>query len=137
MPAKKTRKTRKKHPGRARQPSRNSISRKIEKLDEKIQELKLEEERTLFLKEQTVLAKERTILSFMRTGLGFITAGFAIIAAAGILETFMRVHPAMPFVIGTALVIVGFLEIIESFRRLRIYRQKMKDITGKLGDDDV
>jgi uncharacterized membrane protein YidH (DUF202 family) len=131
MPAKKTRK---KRPGRARQ---RAISKKIEKLDEKIQELKLEEERTLFLKEQTVLAKERTILSFMRTGLGFITAGFAIIAAAGILETFMKIHPAMPFVIGTALVIVGFLEIIESFRRLRIYRRKMKQITGRLGDDNV
>jgi uncharacterized membrane protein YidH (DUF202 family) len=130
MPAKKTRK----RPRRARQ---ESVSKKIERLDEKIQELKMEEERTLFLKEQTVLAKERTILSFMRTGLGFITAGFAIIAATGILETFMKVQPAMPFVIGTTLVIVGFLEIIESFRRLRIYRRKMKLITGRLGDDDV
>lgn len=73
----------------------------------------------------------------MRTGLGFITAGFAIIAATGILEVLLKMHPAVSMVIGTALVAVGFLEILESFRRLRIYRRKMKLITVKLGDDDV
>ncbi len=99
--------------------------------------LSMEEERTLFMKEQTVLAKERTILSFMRTGLGFITAGFAIIAATAILETFMSVHPMLSFTIGSSIVIVGFIEIVESFRRLRGYRSKMKEITKELGDECV
>jgi uncharacterized membrane protein YidH (DUF202 family) len=97
----------------------------------------LEEERTLFVKEQTLLSKERTVLSFMRTGLGFITAGFAIIAATAILETFMNVHPAISFTIGSAIVIVGFIEIMESFRRLRVYRKKMNEINKELGDECV
>jgi uncharacterized membrane protein YidH (DUF202 family) len=97
----------------------------------------LEEERTLFVKEQTVLAKERTILSFMRTGLGFITAGFAIIAATAILEVFFKMSPMTSFVIGWGIVIVGFIEIIESFRRLRVYREKMREITEELGDESV
>ena len=99
--------------------------------------MSLEEERTLFVKEQTVLAKERTILSFMRTGLGFITAGFAIIAATAILETMFKINPLTSFVIGWGIVIVGFIEIIESFRRLRVYRQKMQEITEELGDESV
>ncbi len=97
----------------------------------------LEEERTLFVKEQTVLAKERTILSFMRTGLGFITAGFAIIAATAILEAFFKMSPMTSFVIGWGIVIVGFIEIIESFRRLRVYREKMREISEELGDESV
>jgi uncharacterized membrane protein YidH (DUF202 family) len=99
--------------------------------------MSLEEERTLFVKEQTVLAKERTILSFMRTGLGFITAGFAIIAATAILETVFKMNPATSFIIGWGVVIVGFIEIIESIRRLRVYRQKMQQIKEELGDEDV
>jgi len=124
MPAKRPRKSsrkRKRHPRKA------------------IKEHKLnpEEERTLFLKEQTILAKERTILSFMRTGLGFITAGFAIVAATAILENFFSIHPMVSFIIGWGIVIVGFLEIIESFRRLRRYKEKMKKITVELGDEDI
>ena len=99
--------------------------------------LSLEEERTLFVKEQTLLSKERTILSFMRTGLGFITAGFAIIAATAILETVFKINPLTSFVIGWGIVIVGFIEIIESFRRLRVYREKMREITEELGDESV
>jgi|GEM_PF-923159 len=99
--------------------------------------MSLEEERTLFVKEQTILAKERTILSFMRTGLGFITAGFAIIAATAILETIFKINPATSFIIGWGIVIVGFIEIIESFRRLRVYRSKMREITEELGDENI
>ena len=99
--------------------------------------MSLEEERTLFVKEQTILAKERTILSFMRTGLGFITAGFAIIAASAILESIFKINPATSFIIGWGIVIVGFIEIIESFRRLRVYRSKMRQISEELGDENV
>lgn len=114
----------------SRKKSRSNRIRKKRKIS-------LEEERTLFAKEQTVLAKERTILSFMRTGLGFITAGFAIIAATGILEVFLKMNPMTPFIIGWAIVFVGFFEIIESFRRLRKYKAKMKEITDELGDEEV
>ena len=99
--------------------------------------MSLEEERTLFVKEQTVLAKERTILSFMRTGLGFITAGFAIIAATAILESVFKINPLTSFLIGWGIVIVGFIEIIESFRRLKVYRQKMREISDELGEENV
>ena len=84
-----------------------------------------------------MLAKERTILSFMRTGLGFVTAGFAIIAGTAILEDIFKINPITSMVIGSGLVIVGFLEIIESFRRLNAYKNKMKEIKEELGDEDV
>jgi uncharacterized membrane protein YidH (DUF202 family) len=99
--------------------------------------MSLEEERTLFVKEQTVLAKERTILSFMRTGLGFITAGFAMIAGTVILESMFKIHPLTSMVVGSGLVVVGFLEIAESYRRLRVYKRKMEEIKDELGDEDV
>ncbi|HJW97207.1 MAG TPA: DUF202 domain-containing protein [archaeon] len=122
----------------AKRPRKSSRKRKHHpRKHNKEHKLSQEEERTLFLKEQTILAKERTILSFMRTGLGFITAGFAIIAATGILQNFFSMHPLTPSIIGWALVGVGFLEIIESFRRLRTYRDKMKKIKVELGDEDI
>jgi len=134
MPAKKPRKRR---PANPRRPKPKAVQKSLDEIQRKMQELKMEEERTLFLKEQTVLAKERTILSFMRTGLGFVTAGFAIIAATSIMEAVLKMHPAVPTVIGAALVGVGFLEIFESFRRLRAYKRKMKQITFKLGEEDI
>jgi hypothetical protein len=33
--------------------------------------------------------------------------------------------------------VVGFVELIESIRRLRIYRSKMKEITDVLGDENI
>ena len=117
---------------KARRSRKKSASPKKHK-----RKMSLEEERTLFVKEQTILAKERTILSFMRTGLGFITAGFALIAATSILETMFKMNPATSFIIGWGIVIVGFIEIIESFRRLRIYRSKMREITEELGDENI
>ncbi len=122
---------------RARTARKKSRKRNVQKDINHKHKITAEEERTLFLKEQTVLAKERTILSFMRTGLGFITAGFAIIAATAILETFMSVHPMLSFTIGSSIVIVGFLEIAESFRRLRMYRNKMREINKELGDECI
>jgi uncharacterized membrane protein YidH (DUF202 family) len=130
MPARKKKVARKKHAPRTHYDA-NAIlnSHKIH--------LTPEQERTLFLKEQTVLAKERTILSFMRTGLGFITAGFAIVAATAVLRDFFSINPVASFIIGWAIVGVGFLEIIESFRRLRKYKGKMKQITDILGDENI
>ena len=136
MPVKrKARKPRRSAGRKARKPVEKSGKPKAHKHNKR--KISLEEERTLFVKEQTVLAKERTILSFMRTGLGFITAGFAIIAATAILETFFKMHPMTSFIIGWGVVIVGFIEIIESFRRLRVYRRKMREITEELGEENI
>ncbi len=99
--------------------------------------LSSEEERTLFLKEQTLLAKERTILSFMRTGLTSITVGFTVVAIGPILSQSFSVNPSVSFIIGAGVVVVGFVELIESMRRLRIYKGKMKQITARLGDEEV
>lgn len=80
---------------------------KIEKIEEK--ELVLSEERT-------ILSKERTILSFMQTGLAFI--GIGIIVANYFKETIVHV-------IGYILIVIGFIEVLESIRRLR---KKQKEI---------
>jgi uncharacterized membrane protein YidH (DUF202 family) len=96
-----------------------------------------EEERTLFLKEQTILAKERTILSFMRTGLTSITVGFTVVAIGPILSQSFSVNPSVSFIIGAGVAVVGFVELIESIRRLGKYKSRMKEITHKLGDEEV
>ena len=127
MPAKRKSKRRRKKSARPRPKAHVNDKHKMS----------MEEERTLFMKEQTILAKERTILSFMRTGLGFITAGFAMVAGVAILDEFFNINPMTSIVIGSGLVVVGFLEIIESFRRLTLYRKKMKEISKELGDECV
>jgi uncharacterized membrane protein YidH (DUF202 family) len=103
----------------------------------KRKKMSLEEERTLFVKEQTILAKERTILSFMRTGLTSITVGFTLVALGPILSQSFSMNPNVSFIVGAGIVIVGFIELIESFRRLKGYKRKMLEIKEKLGDEDV
>jgi len=99
--------------------------------------ISMEEERTLYAKEQTLLSKERTILSFMRTGLTLITVGFALIAASEILGLHFNIQPMAAFVIGWSVILIGLFEIVESFRRLRAYRQKMKEVSEELGEENV
>lgn len=83
-------------------------------------------EKLLLMREQTILSKERTILSFMRTGLASIGAGIVII----------NIFPsASAFVIGWAFVFTGVVEIVESYRRLRVYQRKMDQISRELGDE--
>lgn len=88
----------------------------------------LEEERTLFLQEQTLLSKERTVLSFMQTGLAFIGVGTII----------SNVLAELPYkVLGITLVAIGLLEVFESWRRLRRYKQKLLGVKRKLGVEYV
>jgi uncharacterized membrane protein YidH (DUF202 family) len=121
----------------AKKRSRNLRRRRPSRRKRVQEELNMEEKRTLFLKEQTLLAKERTILSFMRTGLTFITVGFAIVAAGPILYENLKVNTLASFIVGVGIAGVGFIEIVESVRRLRSYKTKMEEIKSKLGDDDV
>ena len=86
-------------------------------------------EQTLLSKERTILSKERTILSFIQTGLAFIAVGVAII------NVFAQNIESV--IIGTALVFLGFIEIVESYRRLKKYRNKMDGIKKKLGKESV
>lgn len=86
-------------------------------------------QQTLLSKERTILSKERTILSFIQTGLAFIGVGIVII----------NVFPdnIQSTVVGTALILIGFVEILESYRRLSKYRRKMDLIKKKLGKESI
>ena len=70
----------------------------------------------IYQEQQVLLSKERTILSFMRTGLAFITAGIVV---AGFFETFTSAQ-----IVGYTLILIGFVEVFESIRRLLV---KQKD----------
>jgi uncharacterized membrane protein YidH (DUF202 family) len=83
-----------------------------------------EKERTLLAEEMTILSKERTILSFMRTGLAFIGVGIIIINVIK--------DPYPSHIIGWALILIGFVEVLESYRRLNKYKKKMKAIKSKI-----
>ena len=73
--------------------------------------------KSLVLKEEEVLlAKERTILSFMQTGLAFI--GLGLIVTNFLKEADIRL-------VGFVLIIVGFVEVLESIRRLRKKQSQM------------
>jgi uncharacterized membrane protein YidH (DUF202 family) len=87
----------------------------------------LGEEQMLLVKEQVVLSKERTVLSFMRTGIAAIGAGVVLI------NVFPGNHTSL--IIGWALILIGAIEILESYRRLRYYREKMLKIKKRLGDE--
>jgi len=86
-------------------------------------------DQTLLSKERTVLSKERTILSFIQTGVAFIGVGVVII------NVFFNNLESV--IVGTALVLLGFIEVIDSYRRLSRYRQKMDSIKRKLGKNSV
>jgi uncharacterized membrane protein HdeD (DUF308 family) len=83
-------------------------------------------EKLLLMREQTILSKERTILSFMRTGLASIGAGIVII------NIFSANTSSV--IIGWAFVLTGIVEIVESYRRLRMYQRKMDSISRELGE---
>ena len=87
------------------------------------------QEQTLLSKERTVLSKERTILAYIQTGVAFIGVGIVII------NVFSSNIESV--IVGTALVMLGFIEIIDSYRRLSRYRRKMDSIKRKLGKESV
>ena len=80
-------------------------------------------EKLLLMREQTILSKEQTILSFMRTGLASIGAGIVIINIFS---------STSAFIIGWAFVLTGIVEIVESYRRLRVYQKKMGTISREM-----
>jgi len=83
------------------------------------------ENRTFLAMEQTLLSKERTILSFIQTGLAFIGVGIVVINV-------FSGSPLSVFV-GSVLMLIGFVEIVESYRRMRHYQQRMREIRRTLG----
>ena len=90
----------------------------------------LQEEVVNLSKERTLLSKERTILSFMQTGLAFIGVGIVLINIFGAAS-----HPTV--IVGWALIMIGFVEVLESLRRLMKYKKKMGSIRRMLGHNGV
>lgn len=85
--------------------------------------MKRQKKAMLIAEEEILLSKERTILSFMRTALAFIGVGVVIIRFMN--ETVFQV-------IGYGLVILGFAEVLESYRRLREKQKIMKRIEKQI-----
>jgi len=108
-------------------------NRKPKKISLERRRTRLAEEQVWLSEERTVLSKERTILAFLQTGLAFIAVGLAVVnlAAAHVLQDVYT-----PWV-GWALVAIGFIEILDSIRRLRRYKKKMEKIKVKLGGDGI
>jgi len=88
----------------------------------KMSETEFEEESILLSEEQTILSKERTILSFMQTGVAFITLGLVIV------NLFRNMQSEL---IGWALILLGFVEVLESLRRLRKYKKLAERIKNR------
>lgn len=80
---------------------------------------KLEEKEVILSEERTLLSKERTILSFMQTGLASI--------GLGIVLTYYLKGTVMTYV-GYALILTGFLESLESIRRLRAKQKEVETL---------
>lgn len=93
----------------------------------------LAEEQVWLSEERTILSKERTILAFLQTGLAFIAVGLAVVnlAAAKFLQ-----DPYTPWV-GWLLVAIGFVEILDSIRRLRRYKKMMEGVKARLRKEKV
>ncbi len=89
--------------------------------------LSFEEQNVLLAKQQVILSKERTILSFIRTGLAFIGVGVVLLNV-------FSTHSAQ--IIGWALILIGFVEVAESYRRLVLHQKKMDEIKKYLGEKD-
>jgi uncharacterized membrane protein YidH (DUF202 family) len=71
---------------------------------------KLQEKEVILSEERTLLSKERTILSFMQTGLASIGLGMVL--------TYYFKETLLTY-IGYILILTGFVEVLESIRRLR------------------
>ena len=79
----------------------------------------------IYEEQQLLLSKERTILSFMRTGLAFVTAGIVI---AGFFQDLKIAQ-----VIGYVLVVIGFIEVFESIRRLLVKQRELDILKRRCG----
>ena len=78
---------------------------------------KLQEKEVILSEERTLLSKERTILSFMQTGLTSI--GLGIVLTYYLRETLLTY-------LGYVLILTGFLEVLESIRRLRTKQKEVE-----------
>ena len=85
-------------------------------------EMQLERKRLMLTEQQTLLSKQRTILAFMQTGLAFVGVGIVIV-------NFLKESASQ--VIGWMLFFIGFIEILESLRRIMIYKKRMEKIKSK------
>jgi uncharacterized membrane protein YidH (DUF202 family) len=81
-----------------------------------------ESKQMLIQEEQVLLSKERTILSFMRTALTFIGVGVVIVNL---------LKEPLYQAVGYIILIIGFVEIIESLRRLRSKQKVMEKLQKK------
>ena len=61
----------------------------------------------------------------MQTGLAFIGVGIVVINVFS--------GSAWSVVLGSILVLIGFIEVLESYRRLLHYRKRMREIRRTLG----
>ena len=82
------------------------------------------DKKLLIAEEEVLLSKERTILSFMRTALAFI--GVGIVVVNFFKDTSLQI-------IGYLLIVVGFVEIGESARRLKKKQKIMARLEKKTG----
>ncbi len=87
------------------------------------------EEQVLLSKERTVLSKERTILSYIRTAVAFIGVGIVLI---NIFNSYLEL-----VILGMAMILLGFIEGLNGFNRLRIYKKKMERIKKEMGKDHI
>lgn len=85
--------------------------------------MKKERKIEILAEEQLVLAKERTILTFMQTGLAFVGIGVVLVSV-------FKEFTAQ--IAGYALIVIGFGEVFESFRRLRKKQKEMEMLKRKL-----
>ncbi|MBI2675633.1 MAG: DUF202 domain-containing protein [Candidatus Aenigmarchaeota archaeon] len=83
------------------------------------------EARLLLVYEQTILSKERTALSFMQIGLVFVGLGLGLIAV------YLQNH-IIGLAIGFFLIIVGWLEMMESHAKLKKYGSLLDEVKAKL-----
>lgn len=77
----------------------------------------------IYQEEQVILSEERTMLSLMRTGLAFIGVGIIIVSIW---------KEPLQQAISYILIIIGFLSILESYRRLRRKQKEISKLEKKL-----
>ncbi|MBI4176328.1 MAG: DUF202 domain-containing protein [Candidatus Aenigmarchaeota archaeon] len=111
--------------------SRPASRRKPPKPYDKMSRDEIQREMFYLSQEQTILSKERTVLSFLRTGVTFIGLGIVIV-----IELFTSPNANLQL-IGWAFIILGLIEVLDSFRRLRAYKKKMEGVKASLGDHRV
>lgn len=73
----------------------------------------------MLTEEQTLLSKQRTALSFMQTGLVFIGVGLTVVKF--FFEVFYQG-------VGIILIVIGFYEIANSYKKLGDYNRRLKRV---------